>query len=115
MDALDHPVAIGAQHVLHLHGLDHGERFAGLDLLPFTHGNGDDQAGHRAAHRLAGIDDLLRGHQPRRRRFALGIDVGAGLDPVMGEIESVEHRAHLHGYGPPVHAARPHGIAGLPC
>ena len=28
-------VALGAQHVFHLHRLDHGERLAGLDLLAF--------------------------------------------------------------------------------
>ena len=35
----DRAVALGAQHVLHLHRLDDGERLAGLDLLTFL----DDQ------------------------------------------------------------------------
>ena len=40
VDLLHGAVALGAQHVLHLHRLDHGQRLADLDLLPL--GNGDD-------------------------------------------------------------------------
>src|SRR5205823_206826 len=38
VNLLHRAVAFGAQHVLHLHGLDHGERLAGLDLLPLIDG-----------------------------------------------------------------------------
>jgi hypothetical protein len=33
VDAGDDGVPFGAQHVLHLHGFDHGERLTGLDGL----------------------------------------------------------------------------------
>ena len=42
-------VALGAQHVLHLHRLDHGERLAGLDLLALLDLDRANQARHRAA------------------------------------------------------------------
>ena len=35
VDFLHCAVALGAQHVLHLHRFNYGERFAGLDLLSF--------------------------------------------------------------------------------
>src|SRR5579883_1540796 len=40
-------VALGAQHILHLHGLDYGELLAGLDLLSLIDGEGDEEARHR--------------------------------------------------------------------
>src|SRR5207342_3698465 len=36
LDGLHRTVTFGAQHVLHFHGLDHGERFPRLDLLPLA-------------------------------------------------------------------------------
>src|SRR5712691_6276136 len=55
VNLLHHAVALGAQHVLHLHRLDHGERLARLDLLAFGDRDGEDETGHRATQRLAGI------------------------------------------------------------
>src|SRR5262249_4617515 len=45
-------VALRAQDVLHLHGFDHGERFARLDLLPLADRDRHHQTGHGAAHGL---------------------------------------------------------------
>ena len=44
------PSMLGAQHVFHLHGLDHRERLAGLDLLPFLHRDRNHEPRHRAEH-----------------------------------------------------------------
>src|SRR5262249_6552863 len=107
-------VALRAQDVLHLHGFDHGERLAGLYLLPLADRDRGHQTGHRAAHGLAGVRDLLRRHQPRRRRLALGVDVGARLDPAVGEIEAVERRPHLYRDRPIIDGARPYWVARLP-
>src|SRR5262249_5064484 len=107
-------VALLAQDVIHLHGFDHRERLARLDLLALADRDRDHQTGHGAAHGLAGVRGLLRRHQPRRRRLALGVDVGARLDPAVGEIEAVEHRPHLHRDRPIIDGARPYRIARLP-
>src|SRR5690606_20395354 len=42
-DRLHHPVALGADDVLHLHGLEDGDDLAGLDLLAGRHVDRDDQ------------------------------------------------------------------------
>jgi DJ-1/PfpI family len=46
-DAPDPPVALGSQHIFHLHCLDDGERFSGLDLLARRDIDCRKQAGHR--------------------------------------------------------------------
>jgi hypothetical protein len=60
----------------------------------------------RNRHLFAGITVplLLRARYKRR----------LGSRPMMREVESIEHRPHLHGYRLSVDAVRPHRIAGLP-
>src|SRR5215471_1285289 len=62
-DRLHDAVALRAQDVLHLHGFDHRERLARLDLLALADRDRDHQTGHGAAHGLAGVRELLRRHQ----------------------------------------------------
>ena len=74
-------VALGAQDVLHLHGLDHAQRLAGLDLLAGGDVDRLDQARHRAEQQLGGVGRGLLRHQGRQRRLALGVDVGLARMP----------------------------------
>src|SRR3954447_1888880 len=48
-------VALGAQHVFHLHRLDDAERLAGLDLLALDNVDRFHETGHRAEQLLARI------------------------------------------------------------
>src|SRR6516225_10550562 len=86
---LHRAVALGAQHVLHLHRLNDGKRFTRLDLLALTHRDRYDETGHGAAHGLAAVRGGLDRHEPRGRGFALGVDEGAGPDSPVSEIEAV--------------------------
>src|SRR5579863_3817599 len=113
-DSLDAAVALGAQDVLHLHRLDHGERLAGLDFLTRRDRDRDDQAGHRRAHRLAAVGELLHRHQPRIARLALGIDEGLHFDTAIGKPETVRDHAHMHGDAGAIDRAGPHQHAGRP-
>ena len=63
------PSRAGAQHVLHLHRLDHGQRLARLDLLPFVHRDRGQQARHRRQQELRRVGRRLDRHQ----RVELGL------------------------------------------
>src|SRR6476660_249746 len=93
IDLFDGAVDLGAQHVFHLHGLDHGDGLAGFDLLADRDRDRDDQARHRTQHLLAAVGLFLRRHQARERGFRLGVDIGLGLDAPIGQRETVERRA----------------------
>src|SRR5258707_6684409 len=61
-DLGDLAVALGAQHVLHLHRLHGGERLAGLDLLALGDGEADKQPRHRREQEAREIWRLLHWH-----------------------------------------------------
>ena len=107
MDLLDRAIAFRAQHVLHLHRLDHSERLAGLDLLPFANRNGHHEPRHRAQQFLAGIGRSRDRHQPRGSRFRLGEDIDRDLHSLMGEPNAVGNGPHLHRHDLPVDGALP--------
>src|ERR1700722_19999344 len=113
-DLLHGGVALGEQHVLHLHRLDHAQRFARFDLLPLTHRDRLDEAGHRAEQRAGGIAGLVLEHQRRERSLALGEYPRFDDDAGMGEREAVEDRAHLRRDGLFVDFAAPDRLAGRP-
>src|SRR5215469_9802231 len=56
-DARDTAVALGTQHVLHLHRLDDGQRLAGFDLLAGRDRDRDQESRHRRQQ----MTRLLRG------------------------------------------------------
>src|SRR5581483_2040300 len=114
MNLLHSAVALGAQHVLHLHGFDHRERLAGLDLLPFDHRDRDHQPRHRTQQLLAGVGRGDDRHQPRRRRFRFGEDIDRHFDALMREPNAVRNRAYLYRNDVAIDGALPNGIAGLP-
>ena len=63
---LRHPrPPLGAEHVLHLHRLDHGERLAVEDLVALGHVDAHHQPRHRAEQELRGVGRRLRRHQRR--------------------------------------------------
>ena len=68
------PVALGVQHVLHLHGLDDAERLARLDILPDRDVDRLHQPRHRAQKLLARIRLQPLRHQGGELGLAPGID-----------------------------------------
>src|SRR5207237_434874 len=96
------------------HRLDHGQRLAGLDLLPFGHGDRDDEAGHRAQQLLAAVAGGDDRHQPHRSGFGFGVDVDWRFDALMREPYTVRDRPRLDRDFGAVDGAVPNRIARLP-
>src|SRR6185369_6133681 len=114
VDLLHRAVDLGAQHVLHLHRLDHRHGLAGFYFLAFLHRDGNDQPRHGAQHMLEAVGRLLHRHQPGERSFPFGIDIGFGFDPAIRERETVWNSAHLYRDAMTIDGTRPYRFARLP-
>ena len=108
------PIALGTQHVFHLHRLDDRERLPDFDVLTFGHLDRLDQTRHRTQQLLAGVRRHLDRHQMRGPRLAFGVDKRLHLDPVMGEQETIGERAHLDRDRLAIDGAEPHRFARAP-
>src|SRR4029077_7958678 len=71
---LHHGVTLGAQHIFHLHRFHDAKRLAGLHFLARLHGDGLDEAGHRAAQGGARARRWLQRHHGGKLRLATRID-----------------------------------------
>ncbi len=86
--ARDPAVALGAQHVFHLHRLDNRERLAGLDLLSGRHVDRRQQAGHRRQQQARGVRCFLLGHQRQELGGAARQHLRAARHAAMRQPES---------------------------
>ena len=114
MDGGDDPVAVGAQHVLHLHGFDHRQFLAGLDRLARLDGHRDQESGHGRQQIFERVVRLLRRHE--RMEFGGApienddIGPGAGVSQAVADGEAFDLQAQIG----PVDAGAKQGLAQLP-
>lgn len=79
LDGFDDAVALSAEDVLHLHGLDDGEFLTDSDLLTSRDGDGDELTSHGGNERFGEIDLLGLGDVLDELAFAGGEDLDGVL------------------------------------
>jgi hypothetical protein len=98
-----HAVGGSEQHVLHLHGLDHGHTLTRLHLLAGLHRHLHQQAGHGRQHIPAHVGRRLVRHQRvqlgRARRQHQRVELGAVVDDADGQRVARRAALHLRGEG----------------
>src|SRR5205085_4182517 len=86
-DPRDAAVAFGAQHILHLHRFDDGERLAGFHLLALLDDDRRKQARHRRQQQARGVRRLLLRHQRKQLGTPRRQHLGAAYDAAMHQPE----------------------------
>ena len=114
MNPGDRAVALGAQHVLHLHRLDHRQHLAGLDFLAGRDRELDQQPGHRREQGARQIRRLLGRHARGQLRDPGPQHQDLDLGAAVAQAEARPAPLDLNGHRPAVDAAPEQRHAGPP-
>src|SRR4029079_5394245 len=92
----DFGIALGLEHILHLHRLDDAERVARGNLLAFADIERHDERGDRAEQKLGRVGLGFGRHLRHELGLTIGKDARRDFHALVGQVIAVEDGTHLH-------------------